>query len=308
MELSLLAKFARPHGSLVRSDLVPARLTRSAWGRLHASGVLRSLQPGVSAFATNPGSTLLSIEAAVMAAGPTALTGGPSSAWLWGAEGATPTRPVHLVVPSRGHSPQLRDVAVHRPTDLVDVSRLMRQRLPTTNPLHALLGVAAWTPESTSTVMEELIVGGLMGIGAARAVVRRHAKSGVPGIVALREACDSWVLGERPPDSLLEVRLGGLLAASVLPPALFQYRIGRLRVDYAWPELLAALECDGWEHHGRTRAKFEGERERDAELGGEGWVVWRYSWRQIVQRPGWVISTLTKRIATRASQLGLPSP
>lgn len=52
-----------------------------------------------------------------------------------------------------------------------------------------------------------------------------------------------------------------------------QYRVGRYRLDYAWPDLLVALEVDGPMHQvPATAAKDVG---RDAWLRSRGWLVFR---------------------------------
>ena len=250
-----------------------------------------------------PSSTLLAIEAAVVAVGGAAMAGGPTAAWLWGATSANPVGPVHIVQPDRRRTRQLDGVMVHRPTDLRDLNRSTRQRIPTVNPLRAVLEVAAWSPNDVEAVMEEFIVSRLFAIDGVARLLERHQGKGIPGLSVLRRAHREWALAGRPPDSRLEIRLGTLLRRLPLPAPVFQLPVGPYRLDFAWQPILAALECDGWEGHGRTRRAFEDERERDAWLESRGWVVWRYSWHQIVHRPDWVASTLRARYKSRVAQL-----
>ena len=41
------------------------------------------------------------------------------------------------------------------------------------------------------------------------------------------------------------------------------------------------VETDGWQAHGHRRA-FESDRARDAELHAAGYVVLRFTWRQVI--------------------------
>ncbi len=52
-----------------------------------------------------------------------------------------------------------------------------------------------------------------------------------------------------------------------------QYRVGTYVLDFAWPKLKIALEADGSVH--RTADRYERDRERDAWLRGQGWLVFR---------------------------------
>ena len=52
-----------------------------------------------------------------------------------------------------------------------------------------------------------------------------------------------------------------------------QYRVGPYRLDYAWPDLLIALEVDG-PHHWQPNVATK-DVARDAYLRGLGWVVFR---------------------------------
>lgn len=52
-----------------------------------------------------------------------------------------------------------------------------------------------------------------------------------------------------------------------------QYRVGRYRLDYAWPGLLVDLEADGPQHYTRNAALND--VERDAWLRSKGWLVFR---------------------------------
>ena len=52
-----------------------------------------------------------------------------------------------------------------------------------------------------------------------------------------------------------------------------QHRVGKFRLDFAWPDLKIALEADGWHH--RSPAGAARDRERDSWLRSEGWLVFR---------------------------------
>jgi very-short-patch-repair endonuclease len=65
------------------------------------------------------------------------------------------------------------------------------------------------------------------------------------------------------------------------------------------------VECDGWSSHGLDREQFERDRRKDADLHAAGFVVCRYSWRQITREPRWVAANLRTVLATWGAGAGV---
>ena len=119
------------------------------------------------------------------------------------------------------------------------------------------------------------------------------------GSAALRDAMDVWAIDDRPPDSVLELRMARLLRDHGLP---------RPSSTAGWPASRSTSpstptgscwQCDGWDAHGRDRRQFERDRERDPTLIAAGWLILRFTWVQITRRPAWVASMIRQAIATR---------
>jgi len=70
-------------------------------------------------------------------------------------------------------------------------------------------------------------------------------------------------------------------------------------IDFAWPEHGVLVETDGWATHG-YRAAFERDRARDAQLASRGYVVLRFTWRQIVEEPMRVAATIAATLSLRS--------
>ena len=60
-----------------------------------------------------------------------------------------------------------------------------------------------------------------------------------------------------------------------------QHALGPYRVDIAFPEAKVAVECDGHEFHERTKEQAERDRKRDRYMQIHGWIVLRYTGREI---------------------------
>jgi very-short-patch-repair endonuclease len=69
-----------------------------------------------------------------------------------------------------------------------------------------------------------------------------------------------------------------------LPPARANARLGRYEVDLLWPEARLVAEVDGFAFHG-SRAAFERDRRRDADLQAQGFRVVRITWRRLTREP-----------------------
>lgn len=129
------------------------------------------------------------------------------------------------------------------------------------------------------------------------------ARPGRRGIAVLRE-----VLTELDDDlglleSDLETMLLELVVSAGLPVPTPQHAVhitGRTyRLDFAYPDQMVAIEGDGFEFHSQ-RDRFESDRSRQNELTLSGWLVLRFTWRQIVRDPEWVVSQIAEALRSRS--------
>lgn len=71
----------------------------------------------------------------------------------------------------------------------------------------------------------------------------------------------------------------------------------KFRIDVAFPDAKLAVECDGWEHHGKYKADFQRDRERDRMMTLNGWRVLRFFASEIKKEPAMVIETVAEALA-----------
>ena len=79
-----------------------------------------------------------------------------------------------------------------------------------------------------------------------------------------------------------------------LPTPVMNAKLHGYQLDAYWPEHKLVAEIDSWLHHG-TRAAFERDRTRDADLQARGIATVRFTDEQITNRQGWVASRLAPR-------------
>jgi very-short-patch-repair endonuclease len=307
MKLESLGDLADANQLLIYDDLVPERVTRSAWNHAHSTGLLVRIHQGVSRPADVPATPELLIAAAVAGARPKAgedrvFAAGRAAVYLAGLD-VPADDPIHVTLKGRTHRMPLVGVKIHRPRNNLDlVANDAADVIPRTRLVRALLDVAAWDPHLTSTVLEQMIVKRLITIQDAASAVRRHSKQGRPGLKVLREAVEAWGLRQRPPDSVLEARFAKLRKEHDLPEFEFQRPIGRYRVDFCRPIEMVIIECVGFKDHGRRQEQIERDNERKAELTADGWLVMEFSWHQINNRSAWVASRIRRTLMQRAAQ------
>jgi very-short-patch-repair endonuclease len=109
-------------------------------------------------------------------------------------------------------------------------------------------------------------------------------------------------LGTHPPSltrSEAERRLLSLIRDAGLPAPRTNVRIGPYEVDMLWPAARLIVEVDGYAYHA-SRAAFERDRARDAELQARGYRVIRITWRQIEATAHAVVARLAAALAIAA--------
>jgi very-short-patch-repair endonuclease len=279
-------------------------LSRSAFRRRIERGSFYEVHPSVVSL--SPGELTFERRAlaATLAVGPGSLASHLTATRLWVPNLEVPEREIEVIALGRGRSPELDGVIVHRPTDRKDLVPHRRGGVPSCSPLRTAVDVAAIASEDVLTdAIESMLIARLVSVAALRAAASRHAKPGRAGCGVLRAYLDERALGDRPADSVVEATVGALLRAVGLVEWTFQHRIvvggSQFRLDFAFCGARLDVEFDGFRWHG-DRLAFERDRARDAELAASGWVVLRFTWLQVVQRPQWVASRVAATLAHRA--------
>ncbi len=303
MDISVLEPFAKDHHSLItRRAFMRAGFSERSWYRAIDQHLIEPVHPGVCRlFGASP-TPEQAIQAAVLAAGRGAMASHRSAARLWGIP-RPEDEPPELILPKRSHRATIEGAIIHRPRDVLDLTPSRRQRIRTTNILRTLCDLGAVDPAAVQGALGHVVTTDLASPAALEAAIRRHGRRGRPGVPALRDALDDWVLDGKPVDSVLEPAMRRLLDSHRLPPAEFHPVIGGYEVDFRIIDSPLILECDGWTTHGRERTQFERDRTRDTELAALGFVVLRFTYRAIIKRPAKEADRIRRVVRRWAPQL-----
>jgi very-short-patch-repair endonuclease len=240
--------------------------------------------PGVYRIVGAPTTGRQRAMAAARWGGPGAAISHTTAARLLRLDGIRHEGPLHLTLP-RGSGRRAHDLALHR-SDLGRGHRVTVDGISCTSATRTIADCAALVDaESLELAFDKARRLGLTSVRAIAALTGR----GHPGSSRLRELLGQ--VGDRPRESRLEVKLARLLRTSNLPPPVAQFRIGRFRVDYAWPPLRVVCECDGFEWHG-SRLQWKRDRRRIAAIEAAGWRVVHVTWEDVTRRPAETIARL----------------
>lgn len=263
----------RQHALLTRIQSLEAGLTARQADRRLAAGRWLLHRRGVYAIAGAPPSERQAVLGALLAAGEGAMASHLTAARLWGFD-LPPPDAIDVV----GPRVRLEGVRSHQTSTLSLPDRARLGAIELTSPARTLADCAGFVPaDRLGAVVDDALRRGAVKLRDLRACHERiDTGPGRRPTIALREVLRERAVGYSAGDSAREASIVNLLARSGLPaPSLgHRVRIGRrtYKLDIAWPELLLAIEFDGWDTH-RTFTAFHGDRNRIRRLVAAGWTI-----------------------------------
>jgi very-short-patch-repair endonuclease len=283
----IAAVASRLGGAIDRHQLAALGLGRGAIDHRRATGRLRPVHRGVYAVGHDALPARGVLCAALLASGPRCALSGRSAGALWR---FTPSMPRFVEIASaRRVTSGVPGIVRHQVRGL---DAVLLHGLPVTSPARTLRDLAAVLPpaELERACSEALI--------ARRVTPAQLAAESGPGSAALRRLVAD---GAAPTESELERRMLRLVRAAGLPRPRTQAWIAGHRCDFLWPEQRVVAETDGHAFHGNRIAR-ERDHGADATLQLAGYLVLRFSWREVVEEPARVAGRLAEALSARASR------
>lgn len=284
----MLVLARRQHGVVTAAQLAAAGLGPHAIAARVSRGSLRRRHRGVYVVGAIEG-RLTSFTAAVLAGGEAAVLSHRAAAAVWAMSPAL-DGPVDVTVRA-GHRRSRRGIRVHH-APLTDADVTHRHGIPITSPRRTLLDLATvLTPDHLARALNEAQI--------QRLPLPPARSSSHPGAGALNRALETDLGMTR---SEAERKLLELIREAGLPAPRANTRVCGYEVDLHWPDHDLVVEFDGWTYHS-TRAAFERDRRKDADLQLAGQRVLRITHRQLTREP----LALAARLATAVSAVRRPS-
>lgn len=238
--------------------------------------------------------------AACLFAGPRAVASHRAAGIVWGLDGLV-RAPLEITVPHHEEA-SLRDVAVHRSRKLEEQDVGRRASIPVTSIERTLIDLGRYLePRDTEKALESALRRELV---TSQSVWRYLEDRGgrIPGCRRLRAII--LARGEaKPAGSGGEVEFLRLLRRAGIPQPVRQFRLqlptgGVAFLDFAWPDLLLAMEYDGYDAHG-GRLAHAADLERQNAIVAMGWTLLRYGGRRVRRNPADVVTEVESAIRRR---------
>ncbi len=283
------------HGVFTRHQARAAGLTDRQITRRLRRGVWRRYfpeLPGVIADAGLPSTYRSRLWATTLAIGPPMALGIQTAAALQG-WCRSPSN-VQVVVPRSRHGTRLPNTSIRRA--LPDDAQLIRRDgLPVTHPALTLSHCLRFLPLATA---RDILDRSQQTGGPPLAAVARQLRPRGPGTAQARQllsaADGSHFAAERLAVRLLrEAGVTGFRAnARVVLEGLVAV------IDIAFVDLGIAIEIDGFAFH-TDPERFNHDRRRQNALTRAGWLVLRFTWADLTERPHEVVRLVREAVASR---------
>jgi len=277
------------HGVVTREQLLDAGVTRWQLRERLRSGALLREHRGVYRVGHRAPNREARYLAAVLACGPGAALSGLAAAHLLGLlRGAAPAPEVTAPAQRRPDG-----VVVHRAREGIDPDeRTVVHGIPVTTPARTLVDLARLLDaEQLGRACHEAgILHGTTPRQVEAVLATRGKAAGAGTLRAILHGDEGVTL------SVLERSFLERLHAAELPLPQTNRPAGGRRVDCRWPEQHLTVEVDGYRYH-RSRHAWERDREREREAYARGDQFRRYTYGDVLERPGRMLAELRALLA-----------
>lgn len=291
-------RLAASQGGFVHRDQLVARgLSTSAIDRKVHKGELTPVTPGV--YLVFPPRDYTDLLRGAVLALPDAVVSHQSAAYLLGFPRLPKQEPT-VVVPSHT-THRFPDVTVRRCNDLTPDDVMEVDGLPVTNVARTLFDLSRLLRFSEfDSIGESLVIAEMMDLKEFDDISRRLARRGKGGsryahiFLEIRS-------GNEKAATVLERKGRAVLSAANLPQPVPQYPIPwapARRFDDAYPDARLAVEWDSMAWH-QQRSAMTADRQRDRDAAANGWVLLRFTWDDIAERPHEIVDSVARLLRER---------
>jgi very-short-patch-repair endonuclease len=291
-----LAQVAGAQRAMVhRSQLRALGITHGSYEHRVRVGALHRVLPSVFSVVDPVWEPLARETAALLYAGENAMLSHESAAALWGMT----AHPSFVAITMIGRHPRRQPGLRLYEVAALDVrDARMHLGFPVTSPARTLIDCASG-PKIDRLLNEARVLKLVKDAEIHAAMGRCPGRTGVGTMRALLEVEKESGFTQ----SGAELRLKRIIGASGIERPVFNTYVEGVRADACWSRLKLVIEVDGYQAHGHWAA-FQRDRARDAKLIAAGYVVLRFTWHQLTEKPMRVVAEIARtlgRLEARAA-------
>jgi len=275
-------------GVISHAQLLAAGQSASAIGRMSDTGELDRHWRGVYLVGGAPRTELSDLWSARLATG--GVLALPTAGRLWGVYDS-PAHPIYVVVPPDRHITRPSGVRLRRstlPPDAIDV----RGGFPVTSRRWTVLDLLGWLDSTNALRLADRAVQRqwIDQRDCERRIAQHPKRRGNTRLRAIAARLGDGAAADS--ERLLHQLLRRAGIRGWVPNYAVWNRGSLVAViDVAIPHRRIAIEIDGMAYH-TDADRFQRDRTRQNALIALGWTVLRFTWADLTERPGYVISVL----------------
>ena len=204
-------------------------------------------------------------------------------------------------------------VTVRRSSDLNRRHLVAVGAIHTTNVARTVFDLAAvLEARELDSIVEALVIGGRLKLSSLESLIKELARKGKPGVGKLRDLIERRGGVHRVEPTMLEKKGHNLLRRSGIRGYVIEHPTPwdrKSRFDVAFVPAQVAIEWDSRSWHTQQSA-MSNDRKRDRLAAVHGWVVLRFTWDDIAERPEQVVrdvvAVLERRLTGAAALHAAP--
>jgi very-short-patch-repair endonuclease len=286
---------AAQDGLISRAQAIQAGMSRTAVFRRDASGAWREVLPGVFLSAQVRLTTSSRIRAVAMWAGASGTISGAAAAWWWSLTVVEPLV-VEVTVPASVTRRAPARVRILR-RDLDEQDRAALNGVAVTGlPLSALHGAVAMGPPAGPMMLDRALQRRVSFNELHAAYCRQIGSRRSAGARRLMAAAGDRAAAESERRFIRLIKKAGIHGWSVNAPMTVMGET--FYPDFCFTRERVIVEVDGWAWH-HSPQRFQRDRSRQNALVLQGWLVLRFTWFDLVDRPEWVLAQVRAALAAR---------
>ncbi len=299
MDITDLLEHASHHHGLVRSDHATALgISRERLDRLRDRGLLRFEGHNVYRVTGSQSTWLQRVLRGVWATGCAARASHRTAAALWGLREG---RSLEVIVP-KGVGAHTSHARVHETRHLRGVDVDVRHGIPVTSIERTLVDLAAVLPMGVlARALDDAHAQELTTFVAVEQRLCAMPTKGRRGVGVLRVLLEERIGSPKEEKNPFEEMMRRILASSDLPTPERQEMVeagtNRYYIDFAYPEFMVAIECDGLLGHGSPAAQAY-DLERQNAIIEAGWNIRRFPYSAVRLDPAQTLETIRRAMIT----------